>query len=216
MVVGSKRPIINANNRKTCLTIGNPPFGKNSTLAVKFFNRAAQFSDIIAFVLPNTFIKQSIKNKLDCSFILLSELPLPINSFTLENNLYHVPCVFQIWTHTHSMDFINHVYKQNVAPRQIKKDLIKVDDFNFVKVLDNPDFIIRRNGALAGKIFTENLEKWTTNNHYFIKVNDKNNIQKVLNKLKALDLENTPIKYATAGYPSIGKAELCALYVSSS
>ena len=25
------------------LTIGNPPFGKNSSLAVKFFNHAAQF-----------------------------------------------------------------------------------------------------------------------------------------------------------------------------
>lgn len=26
-----------------CLTIGNPPFGKNSSLAVKFFNIAARF-----------------------------------------------------------------------------------------------------------------------------------------------------------------------------
>lgn len=34
-----------------CLTIGNPPFGKSCALAIEFFNKSAQFSSIIAFIV---------------------------------------------------------------------------------------------------------------------------------------------------------------------
>lgn len=34
---------------KKYLVIGNPPFGKISSLAVKFFNKSAEFADCIAF-----------------------------------------------------------------------------------------------------------------------------------------------------------------------
>ena len=30
--------------KPACLTVGNPPFGKNSSLAILFFNKAAEFS----------------------------------------------------------------------------------------------------------------------------------------------------------------------------
>ena len=61
---------------KSCLTIGNPPFGKNSSLAISFFNKAAEFSDIIAFILPQTFSKDSVKNRLNLSFFLIMEVIL--------------------------------------------------------------------------------------------------------------------------------------------
>ncbi len=81
------------------LTIGNPPFGKNSSLAVKFFNHAAQFSDCIAFILPRTFRKASIINKLDIRFHLKTEIILdPDGAFYLPTGEpYSVPSVFQIW-----------------------------------------------------------------------------------------------------------------------
>ena len=59
---------------KNVLTIGNPPFGKNSSLAVKFFNHAASFSDCIAFIVPRTFRKPSIINRLHQNFHLIEEL----------------------------------------------------------------------------------------------------------------------------------------------
>ena len=34
---------------KTALVFANPPFGKRSALAIKFFNRAAELADILAF-----------------------------------------------------------------------------------------------------------------------------------------------------------------------
>lgn len=55
---------------KNVITIGNPPFGKNSSLAVKFFNHAAQFSNMICFIVPKTFQKYSIKQKLNNRFFL--------------------------------------------------------------------------------------------------------------------------------------------------
>ena len=210
--IGLKRKFSDV-KRTTCITIGNPPFGKNAGLAIQFFNKAALFSDIIAFILPSSFIKQSIKTRLDRSFFLVEEHKIPKDSFLLQNKPYDVPCVFQIWIHVES---IHMTTKQLAIPidkmRPKQTNEVEVSDFKFVNVNENPDVIIRRNGALAGKIFTKDLHKWITKNHYFIKVSDRQKVKQVIDKLKSLDLENTPIKFATAGYPSIGKAELCALY----
>ena len=46
---------------KIIATIGNPPFGKNASLAIKFFNKAAEFSKIIAFIVPKSFQKNQFK-----------------------------------------------------------------------------------------------------------------------------------------------------------
>jgi len=77
--------------------LGNPPFGRNSSLAKKFFNHAAKGKGIIGFILPRTFRKSSITNSLDLNFWLVNEWILDKNSFTLEGKPYAVPCVFQIW-----------------------------------------------------------------------------------------------------------------------
>jgi hypothetical protein len=63
--------------------LGNPPFGRNSSLAKKFFNHAAKGKGIIGFILPRTFRKSSITNSLDLNFWLLEECILNKNSFTL-------------------------------------------------------------------------------------------------------------------------------------
>ena len=39
------------------ITIGNPPFGKRSKLAIDFFNHSATMSDVIAFIVPVSFLK---------------------------------------------------------------------------------------------------------------------------------------------------------------
>ena len=80
------------------LVIGNPPFGKNSSLAKKFFNHAASFADVIGFILPRTFRKAKTQNRLNKNFHLISEEILPANSFHLPSGEeFDVSCVFQIW-----------------------------------------------------------------------------------------------------------------------
>ena len=43
-------------DRTDLITIGNPPFGKRSKLAISFFNHASKYSEIIAFIVPVSFI----------------------------------------------------------------------------------------------------------------------------------------------------------------
>lgn len=78
-------------------TIGNPPFGKRSRLAVKFFNKAALSSKVIAFVVPLQFRKWSVQKQLDTRFRLVSDTLLPEEAFICNNKPYRVRCCFQIW-----------------------------------------------------------------------------------------------------------------------
>lgn len=39
------------------VVVGNPPFGRNSSLAIRFFNKAACGAEIIAFIVPRSFKK---------------------------------------------------------------------------------------------------------------------------------------------------------------
>ena len=53
----------NPEKSQNIVVIGNPPFGKNASLALKFINHAARFASYIAFILPRTFEKQSMAIK---------------------------------------------------------------------------------------------------------------------------------------------------------
>jgi hypothetical protein len=123
------------------ITVGNPPFGKNSSLAIKFFNKCAEKSDIIAFIVPKTFKKQSAIAKLN-------------NSFHLEySEAYNVPCVFQIW-------------EKNSIKRPSIKAIHKHIDFNFCNK-DLAHFAIQRVGANAGAV-KKNFLTVSPHSHYFI------------------------------------------------
>lgn len=82
---------------KDYITIGNPPFGKRSKLAVQFFNKAATMSKVIAFIIPNTFAKWSIQKNLASGWKLIKTFDLPSNSFTDNGKDFQVNCLFQIW-----------------------------------------------------------------------------------------------------------------------
>lgn len=76
---------------------GNPPFGKNASLAAKFFNRAAEFSDAIAFVVPRSFLKPAVENRLDLRFEKVEQFSLPQPAFEFEGEDRSVPTVWQVW-----------------------------------------------------------------------------------------------------------------------
>ena len=106
--------------RNDYVTIGNPPFGKRSKLAIDFFNHAAKYSKIIAFIVPVSFMKWGVHKELDSNFNLLAYMYLPENSFTDNGKDFSVRCVFQIWT------------KENISNnlRILKSPPIKHKDFN--------------------------------------------------------------------------------------
>lgn len=120
------------------LVIGNPPFGQQSTQAVRFINHAAQFADVIAFVLPLSFKKWSVRNRLDKHLHQILEESMPSNAFTLNGRDYHVPSVFQAWEWREEL--------RSASPRRLVSDY-----FHFVSPAGSPDVRIARVGGRAGK-----------------------------------------------------------------
>lgn len=116
-------------NRNDYITIGNPPFGKRSKLAIEFFNHAAKFSKIIAFIVPVSFMKWGVHKELDPKFKLQAYMYIPKNSFTDKGKDFSVRCVFQIWTQENISDNL----------RILKAPPIKHEDFNIWQYNATPE-----------------------------------------------------------------------------
>jgi len=171
---------------KKILIIGNPPFGNQGSLALKFIKKCDEIeADTIAFILPKSFKKDTYKRKIPSNYNLISEIDLHDDSFTLENKNYNVPCVFQVWERT-SIKRVDEILR-TTSPY-----------IRFVKKSESPDYAFRRVGFYAGKIYIDYLNK-SEQSHYFIKSDShvKNIIENILWK------HNN-----TSGPRSIGKSEL--------
>lgn len=179
-------------------TIGNPPFGKNASLAVKFFNKAAEFSEIIAFIVPKTFQKKSVQNKLNLNFWLLLSMDLPKYSFLLNNESYNVPCCFQIW-------------KKSEVKRQVSPISLENDFFSFVKKIEG-DLAVRRVGGRTGKA-TLDIATCAEVSHYFLKTKAKISSDLLVDKINNVDFDK--IINATAGVKSLSKPEFVELLLKS-
>ena len=170
--------------------IGNPPFGRQSTLAIKFIKKSCEFSNSVSFILPMSFKKESSKKHFPLNFHLLIEYDLPSNSFIVDETEYDVPCVFQIWQ------------KKNIYRE--KPEILSPNNFTFVKKNDNPDLSFRRVGVNAGNV-SQNIHDKSEQSHYFIKLTKKNidsNLISILNSIKFDSSEYT------VGPKSISKQEL--------
>lgn len=176
---------------KKVITIGNPPFGKNSTLAIKFFNKCSLFSEYICFIVPKTFKKKSVINKLNKNMFLIIEKDLEKKAFIFKEKEYEVPCVFQIWK------------KEN---KNREKEIIKVKSSYFIFTNKNEaDYAIRRVGGLAGKVI-ENFKEYKEPSHYYIKSSEK-----IKNNIINLYTELNNIAKNSAGNPSLSKDELISI-----
>jgi predicted RNA methylase len=167
--------------------IGNPPFGRQSSIAIKFIKKCCEFANSISFILPKSFKKESMKKKFLKNYHLIYENDIKENSFLVNGIESDVPCVFQIWQ-----------YKND-----IRDEIINVEPINykFVKKNDNPDISFRRIGINAGTISKNIIDK-SDQSHYFIKfINNK-----------TINIENLKeIKFGfnnTVGPKSISKQEL--------
>jgi hypothetical protein len=177
------------NYGKKYLTIGNPPFGRVNSLAVRFFNKASYFSEYIAFIVPRSFKRVSVQNRLNRQFHLVYQEDTPDNSF--EPHMA-AKCVFQIWKK-------ESFYRET----PILKDTTK--DFFFCKI-EEADFAILAYGGKCGRTVT-NLEGLSIKSWHFIKASIDVNI--LLDRLSKLDYSFTE---DTVRQNSLGKKELVHLY----
>ncbi len=175
--------------------IGNPPFGKNATLAIKFFNRCADMCEAVAFIVPRTFKKSSVINRLHPCFHLVHQQDLPDNSFEINGIDKSVPCVFQIWIKG----------KENRPKIKIHRTH---PDLEFLPTdrLDEATILFQRVGGGAGTFKEPGMgpgHSWKSNIH--IKCSDET-------ACILRSITTWPTKYHTAGNPSISKSDLIETY----
>jgi len=189
------------------LVIGNPPFGKVCSLAIKFFNHAAEWATVIAFIIPKTFRRISVQNRLNLHFHLIKDIDIPSIPCSFDPPMM-VKCCFQIW-------------ERQIFAR-VKVDLPTIhDDWDFLPMgpLDekqqptppiSADFTIRAYGGNCGDIVTTDMDKLRPKSWHWIK--SKIHITNLIENFKKLDYS---ISKDTARQNSIGRAELVQLYSST-
>lgn len=171
------------------LVVGNPPFGNNGSLAMKFIKESAKIADCIAFILPRGFRKESVKNRIPLNYWLTYEEDLPKNSFELEGKDYDVPCVYQVWE------------KKEVNREKVIRN--KISEYIKFVSQEEADFRIQRVGGSAGKAFT-NLGVSSSSN-YFVKNTSRYTTEELIHKINKISI---PSIDHTTGPRSISKGEL--------
>lgn len=178
------------NKYNNILICGNPPFGEQCKLAIAFFNESAKIANTIAFILPLSFKKDSIQNRLSLDFTLEKELIFKDCIFDLKNKeQITVPCVFQVWI-------------RNLVPRKKKKLKTTSIYFSFVSKKE-ADFRIQRVGGNAGKASLD-LNRAESSN-YFIKNKSNLSNEDFINLINSLEFPSISF---TVGPKSLSKGEL--------
>lgn len=183
------KELIDKAKNKPILIIGNPPFGKNSSLAINFFNKSAEFANVISFIIPKTFRKKSVQKRLNLNFHLIKDIDIPKNSFIHKDKEHDVPCCFQIWE------------KKEFKRKVVEK--LTCDLFDFVKK-EEATFAVRRVGGRAGRAFFD-VKDLSTSSNYFLKEKNgykKEYIVKLINSISFLDIVSS-----TVGVRSLSKGE---------
>jgi predicted RNA methylase len=153
------------------ITISNPPFGRNNSLSIPFFNKAAKHSDYIAFIVPRSWRKWSVINRLDRNFHLIHDEDLSIDYVDETGEMVwqksNLRTCFQLWK------------------RQDKqRELIKVQDLGLISKVkpEEADVALTVFGYSCGQVRTE-FERVPNSTVMFLKVHDK----RVLPALRSVD-----------------------------
>lgn len=202
-------------NKEEVLIIGNPPFGNRSKLALNFLLHSLKFANYICFILPISFKKYEIQNKiikLYPNIKLILDDDLPYESFLLNNKSYGVRCTFQIWT----LDTFNN----NPDLKIINKPILKHKDF---------EMFLYNNTKETLKYFDKDKYKWNFAvprqgfQNYNRRETNPSNLEKqkqwmffktdndeVLNNLLNLDFDK--LSKLNTSTPGFGKADVIHFY----
>jgi hypothetical protein len=178
----------------TRVFFGNPPFGRQGSLAKSFIKHSAAHAQIIAFILPRSFVKPSMSKAFPLAFHCVYTADIDKNAFEVNDNSYDVPCVFQIW-------------EKRAYPREIPPP-IKESGFTYVKKTEPFHIACKRVGGLAGKCYpcspTASLD-YHAEYHYFLRL-DENHIPQLQPIINAMNAHVFPSN--TVGPRSLSKSEI--------
>jgi hypothetical protein len=188
------------------VVIGNPPFGRNGALARAFLRHAMSFADIVAFILPASFAKPSMRRGIDRNFHLVHQSSFAGQSFETSDGGHAVNTVFQIW-------------ERRDALRQDDPTPVSQSDFAFVRDIREADLVIRRVGTRAGTVLSVPAitadgtlpTGYAPSSNYYIKAVgcDPGSLEQ---RLASLDLAGLS-QHAVC--PSLSKQDLIGAYVAA-
>jgi hypothetical protein len=170
------------------IVFGNPPFGKQSSLAKAFIKKSCTFANVIAFILPKSFTKPSMNNAFEDHFHLVHTHELEKNAFEVNGKEYDVPCVFQVWQ------------KRDRKRRSTKS--VEPVGFRYVKPGEVYDLAFRRVGVYAGRCYLNDGRDFSVQSHHFIKL-DTDHIDVIMTKVNAHTFPSN-----TVGPRSLTKTEI--------
>jgi predicted RNA methylase len=153
------------------VTISNPPFGRNNSLSIPFFNKAAKHSDFIAFIVPRSWRKWSVMNRLDRNFHLIHDEDLSIDYVDDLGEMVwqksNLRTCFQVWQR-----------------KDVERKVIKVQDLVLVSKVGplEADVAITVFGYSCGLVRTD-FERIPNSTVMFLKIHD----DRVLPALRKVD-----------------------------
>lgn len=191
------------------LVAGNPPFGRNCSLAIRFFNHAASFANVVAFIIPRTFRKCSVQNKLDARFHLVFDEDLQTKPCAFVPPMA-VKCCFQIW----QKDSTKLRPKTCLPTQHSDWEFVKNGPLDFNGQPTPPvdsEFAIRAYGGRCGDIVTcaEHLLRLRPKSWHFVRTNGAVSAEELVHRFNQLDYSNS---CNTARQNSLGRGELVRLY----
>lgn len=190
-------------NSEKILVVGNPPFGTQNSLAVDFFNHAAKFASMIGFIIPKTWKKWTIQNRLASNFHLVKMVDLPPDAF-VGQKITAVKCCFQIWE--------KRAYERTKIVKPTKHE-----DWEFLPWMERrgklcppeeADFVMLAYGSNSG-ILSEDLYRWRPKSVHFVKSNIGK--KKLMERFSQLDFSSSE---NSSRQSSLGRAELVDIYTS--
>lgn len=172
--------------------IGNPPFGRQASMARKFMARAAALDAAwIAFILPRSFEKPSLQSCIPRNYHLILSERLVDNAFTVNGQPHHVPCVYQIW-----------------EKRTTNRALDSAEEpqgFSYVKATERYDMVVRRVGVYAGRAYPTG-GVFSPQSHYFLRLDIPSNVNILIQRI----CEHT-FPTNTTGPRSLSKGEITSV-----
>lgn len=175
--------------------IGNPPFRNNAALA--FLNHAAHLADVAVFILPASFSKMTMQNRVDARLHLVHEEEVPQDAFIFEGKIVDVPCVLQFW-------------ERRSEPRQLHT--LETTHPHFERCSQaEADLVIRRVGAHAGQLKPRETQ-WSAQSNIFLRATGCSP-EELMARFARLEMARHARNGVGGG--SINMSEIVALYVAA-
>ena len=175
--------------KKFSYNIGNPPYGKNSSTALKFLNLGAKLADNVLFVVPRTFRKPSLINRVESHLHLISDNTVDDEAFR------------------DSIITCKQHWKVCDNERPHIETLNTHTDFEFTTA-DMADFAVGRvGGGPAAKVF-HNPKERSASSHYFVKALTEGVVESFV-ELYPILRESA---MDTVGCPSLSKHDIITIY----